>query len=112
MAVNFTNMTAAMTASWSAGLDNYSLTNTPLILQRDQLNVTVRTPNSQPLFAHPSTNCGGSSCGGPISVLSVRGVFMGTLGNHIGTSISTFQASSGKSTSSVQVFSCAGQPGC
>ena len=45
MAVNFTASTAALSASWTVGLETYTLTNTPLQLVRDDVQVNIKTPD-------------------------------------------------------------------
>ena len=113
IAVNFTNQTAALTAQWTTPGYTWALNGFPLVLQNDGLAVRLQTPFGGPLQNHPSTSCTGSpSCMSPtpINFADVRGTFMGTTANHIGTAISTSQ-NGAPSTSSVQVFTCAGKPG-
>ncbi len=113
IAVNFTNQTAAITAQWSTPGYNWALNGFPLVLHNDGLGVRLQTPIGGPLQNHPSTSCSGSpGCltPTPINFADVRGTFMGTTANHIGTAISTSHGMAG-STSSVQVFTCAGKPG-
>jgi hypothetical protein len=109
IAVNFTNRTAEITASWTTPGYTWSLNNTPLVFDTDKLSVGLTTPNHQPLSSHPSTSCsGGTGCtGGPIQFVNIEGQFMGTKADHIGTAISTFHGPAGRGTASVQVFSSA-----
>jgi hypothetical protein len=113
IAVNFTNQTAAITAQWTTPGYTWNLNGFPLVLRNDGLDVRLQTPLGGPLQDHPSTSCTGSpSCMSPtpIDFADVRGTFMGSTANHIGTAISTSHGMAG-STSSVQVFGCPGKPG-
>jgi hypothetical protein len=113
IAVDFTNLSAAMTAQWTTpGGYTWSLNNAPLSISSDTMGVRVET--NGPLNSHPSTSCAGGACstGQPIQFVNVNGQFMGVLGNHIGTAISTFHGPANRGTASVQVFSCVGQSGC
>jgi len=104
--VNFTNRTAALTASWNVGGSNYSVTALP-----GTLNFNPGLPVGVDMNGNNVGSCVGP-CGGAgagtIDKVKAAGVFIGPAGDHLPLTIGSTKGT--QTTGQAQLFYCATCP--
>jgi hypothetical protein len=104
--LNFTTQTGSLSGfSWTfAGVGD------TWILNASTGVISVTAGQGASFGANGTGTCGGTTCGTQSATFRVNGVFLGTLGNHLGVSVGMQTLTGNSSAQGVRLYTCA--PSC